>query len=213
MSAFLGFRTTAEDGSLIDQIHERKAAERGGGKIADPADQLAYIVSAVKPGRKIRFTLHNTRTDKHLTYQVETARGPVAISDSCSLAMMLSRPVLGRRRFVSVLTAGSDNEGSYTYLGTIFDRGEDKPWKVYGSYGARLTRWHYYRGKKSPIGPEAVSVRAWLWLWCSLIAGKALPEGVRFWHEGRCGRCGRTLTDPESCARGLGPTCAGKGAA
>lgn len=195
MSVSLGSRTNAEDGSLIDQIRER-TVERKGGKIQSPADQLAYIVSAVRPGRKIRFTLHNTRTNKHLTYQVETARGPVAAGE-------------GRRRFVSVLT-GSDNEGSYTYLGTIFDRVEGKSWKAYGGHRVRLTRWHYYLGKKSTIGAEAVSARAWLWLWCLLVAGRALPVNAQFWHEGRCGRCGRTLTDPESCVRGLGPICAGK---
>jgi hypothetical protein len=29
-------------------------------------------------------------------------------------------------------------------------------------------------------------------------------------HEGKCGRCGRTLTVPESIDRGIGPECAGK---
>lgn len=188
-----GHGSTFEPGDIgLDTV------ELGGGKIQSSADQLAYIVSAVRPGRKIRFTLHNTRTDKHLTYQVETARGPVAAGE-------------GRRRFVSVLT-GPDNEGSYAYLGTIFDRVEGKSWKAYKGHRERLTRWHYYLGKKSSIGAEAVSARAWLWLWCSLIVGKVFPEGVQFWHEGRCGRCGRTLTDPESISRGLGPICAGKGA-
>ena len=32
---------------------------------------------------------------------------------------------------------------------------------------------------------------------------------AEFWHEGKCGRCGRPLTDPESIARGIGPICAG----
>jgi hypothetical protein len=40
------------------------------------------------------------------------------------------------------------------------------------------------------------------------------PEAacIRFGHEvGSCGRCGSPLTDPESIARGIGPTCASKG--
>lgn len=179
--------------------------ERGGGKIANPADQLAYIVSAVRPGRKIRFTLHNTRTDKHLTYQVETARGPAAAGE-------------GRRRFVSVLT-GSDNEGSYTYLGTIFDRGPDRylwRWSWWGRNhhaGAIKTRWQYHYGAKSKVGRKAVSQAGFMFLMVSLIPEyPSLPSWYQFWHEGRCGRCGRTLTDPESCARGLGSVCAGKGA-
>lgn len=33
-------------------------------------------------------------------------------------------------------------------------------------------------------------------------------EHVEFFHEGKCGRCGRALTDPESIERGIGPECA-----
>lgn len=34
--------------------------------------------------------------------------------------------------------------------------------------------------------------------------------GFELRHEGRCGRCGRRLTVPESIDSGLGPTCAAK---
>lgn len=33
------------------------------------------------------------------------------------------------------------------------------------------------------------------------------PETVRFMHAGRCCRCGRVLTVPESIASGIGPEC------
>ena len=35
-------------------------------------------------------------------------------------------------------------------------------------------------------------------------------ETVQVWHEGRCGKCGRKLTVPESLTSGLGPECAGR---
>jgi hypothetical protein len=34
-----------------------------------------------------------------------------------------------------------------------------------------------------------------------------LPNFIEIWHEGRCGKCGRTLTVPDSIANGLGPEC------
>lgn len=37
-----------------------------------------------------------------------------------------------------------------------------------------------------------------------------LMEKADIWHEGRCGRCSKELTVPESIAIGLGPTCAGR---
>ena len=35
-----------------------------------------------------------------------------------------------------------------------------------------------------------------------------LPDTCSFYPSGRCGRCGRLLTTPESIERGLGPECA-----
>lgn len=35
-----------------------------------------------------------------------------------------------------------------------------------------------------------------------------LNKNFEFYHEGKCGRCGRSLTDPESIKRGIGPACA-----
>lgn len=37
-----------------------------------------------------------------------------------------------------------------------------------------------------------------------------LPEQLEVWHEGKCCRCGRKLTDPVSVERGIGPECYGK---
>jgi len=41
-------------------------------------------------------------------------------------------------------------------------------------------------------------------------AGNLTPlheAGFDLHHEGKCGRCGRELTDPDSISRGLGPDC------
>ncbi len=91
--------------------------------------------------------------------------------------------------FVSVLT-GPD---FYEYLGCIFDR------KVYS------------HGRKSRIALDAPSAVAFAWVWKKLSGGDMHSE-LAIYHEGRCGRCGRRLTTPESVATGLGPVCATRGA-
>jgi Family of unknown function (DUF6011) len=90
--------------------------------------------------------------------------------------------------FVSVLT-GADNDNSYTYLGTIFSDGA------------------YRHGRKSRISPDAPSAKAFDWTWQNR---ERLPANVKVNHEGKCGRCGRTLTVPESIESGFGPECIGK---
>jgi hypothetical protein len=89
--------------------------------------------------------------------------------------------------FVSVLT-GPDNENSYSYLGFI--------------------RRDLYRhgGAKAKIAQDAPSARAFAWFYQKLTQ-QTLPPSLQFWHEGRCGRCGRTLTVPSSIASGFGPEC------
>lgn len=92
--------------------------------------------------------------------------------------------------FVSLLT-GADNEASYAYLGTL------------------RAQQGYAHGRKSRVGADAPGVVAFAWAYDALRNG-VMPAQLECWHEGRCGRCGRALTVPESLARGLGPECAGR---
>lgn len=90
--------------------------------------------------------------------------------------------------FVAVLT-GAD---SYEYVGFIRNRAV----YVHGGHRSRIAR-------------TAKSHMAFGWTWAHLTAGR-MPETLTVWHEGRCGKCGRRLTDPESIASGLGPICGGR---
>lgn len=92
--------------------------------------------------------------------------------------------------FFVALMNGPDNCGSYAFLGTIFDSTT------------------FVHSRKSKVGKDAPSVRAFSWLWSRLSAERDF-EPAEFWHEGKCGRCARKLTVPESIASGIGPVCAG----
>lgn len=85
--------------------------------------------------------------------------------------------------FVSLLTGPEE----YNYLGTIFPD------------GFRLTA-------KSTMRPDSTPVRAFQYFLRNLSAG-TIPEELEVRHEGRCGKCGRPLTHPESIDTGLGPIC------
>jgi Family of unknown function (DUF6011) len=99
----------------------------------------------------------------------------------------------GHAWFVSVLT-GPENTADYQYAGLIR-----------GAAGGPTFAWT----GRSRLASSAPSVEAFRWTFARLALGH-MPGNVEIWHEGRCGRCGRALTVPESIALGLGPECAGR---
>lgn len=94
--------------------------------------------------------------------------------------------------FVDVLN-GSDNTHDYAFIGTI-----------------RNTMFCW--SPKGGIGYEAPCVEAIRWTVDHFSKG-IYPCTLEVWHEGRCGRCGRLLTVPESIQTGIGPECARRAAA
>lgn len=90
--------------------------------------------------------------------------------------------------FVSVLT-GSDNTSDYSYIGFIKNG-------------------QFVWGKKSHIGINAPSVEVFRTIFNFISVNNYIPNKIEIWHEGKCCRCGRTLTVPESIESGVGPECA-----
>lgn len=104
----------------------------------------------------------------------------------------------GTRHFVSLLT-GPDNLHDYTYIGMLSSPLVDTQ---------RHAAPHLILTAKSKLPATATPVAVLNWA-LQVIAGlRPLPPGYSIQHEGRCGRCGRTLTVPESIERGIGPECA-----
>lgn len=98
----------------------------------------------------------------------------------------------GQRHYVKVLS-GPNNEADYRYFGTIFGG----------------TNFRHGAPDKTTITPEAPSATAFRWVW-SHIESPDLLTKIEVHHEGKCCRCGRTLTVPESIESGIGPECASK---
>ncbi len=92
--------------------------------------------------------------------------------------------------FVSMMF-GPDNSNDYVYIGLYIPQ----------DHSLRLTA-------KSRIKEDSTPAKVFQWAVRMVAAGKELPEGYAIQHEGRCGRCGRRLTVPESIESGIGPECA-----
>jgi hypothetical protein len=94
----------------------------------------------------------------------------------------------GDVHFVSTMY-GSDNTADYAYLGVIKN----------GQF--TLTA-------KSRFTNDSPQAKAFGWAFDHIMGADRIPDVLEFWHEGRCGRCARLLTVPESIANGIGPECA-----
>lgn len=137
-------------------------------------------------GGKAIFTLFNEETHTRYTYLVEKKAYKIGLKE-------------GSCYWVSLLT-GPHNISDYTYLGSL-RTDKDRTFTL---------------SIKSRVGQaDLPSVQAISWLLARIAsfergAREDVTAGpLKFWHAGRCGRCNRALTVPESLAQGIGPECAG----
>jgi len=127
---------------------------------------------------KALVTAESEKTGNHLTFKVKQCKD----YDGNKV----------KRWFVSVLS-GPDNEDSYSYIGLLDGRG-----------GVAVPEFRLTAKSRYP--ETATCVRGFKYMWSHLVAGN-LPPSMTLRHHGKCGRCGRTLTVPESIDRGIGPEC------
>lgn len=92
--------------------------------------------------------------------------------------------------FFVKLLHGPDNEEDYQYIGCYYSDTE---------YFNPCKTW---KERLSFTWPPAL--RAIKYFFEKI---DCVPDNLIVYHEGRCGRCGRKLTTPESIERGLGPEC------
>lgn len=129
------------------------------------------------------FTLRSVKTGKRFTYRVSRAK------DS------MEKPI--NLWFVSILV-GPDNYLNYKYIGVI------RPLR--DSVAQDINEYIFVTTGKSKLPAEAKEVKAIQYV-IDVLRSKPVVDGVEIWHSGKCGRCGRMLTVPESIASGFGPEC------
>ena len=126
-----------------------------------------------------------SRSGKHYTYKVKRAKDR---DDGPAHAPL--------RWFVNLLS-GPDNTGDFTYIGLLEQRD-----------GYRL---NFRLTSASRLGKNTAPVAGFAWLVRNIVDENEKKLGqARVFHEGRCSRCNRKLTDPVSISTGIGPVCAGR---
>lgn len=123
------------------------------------------------------FTVVNEKTNNRFTFRVRKAGWGTSNVKSDIF-------------YISVLT-GSDNNSCYTFLGSYFG-GKNQM---------------YRHSPKSKIGSSAVSNKVINWFFQQYFKNPNVYTTVKVYHSGKCGKCGKKLTTPESIKSGLGPYC------
>lgn len=129
------------------------------------------------------FTLRSLKTGTRYTYRVSRAKDKE------------DKPI--NLWFVSFLT-GPDNYMNYSYIGVI------RPNATSGTTQDYI----FVTTGRSKLPMEAPPCKAIAYV-IDVLRSRPNVPGVEIWHAGKCGRCGRMLTVPESIASGYGPECLG----
>lgn len=88
------------------------------------------------------------------------------------------------------------------------DNNNDKSYRFIGAV-SKQEGYKYSNKARHDFKPDCNSNKALIWFFEKLLNGtlKTNHPYVKVYHEGRCGRCGRRLTTPQSLKIGLGPEC------
>lgn len=73
-------------------------------------------------------------------------------------------------------------------------------------YIGLIKNFNFHYSRKSTIERDSKSVIVFDYVLLNLWQD-TLNDRIEIYHDGRCGKCGRQLTDPESVQSGLGPYC------
>ena len=136
--------------------------------------------------------------------QLTTADSAVAFLLAGNATITLVSKKTGNR-FTYRIRAGYTDAGTKPYLWFIsLLRGENNESDY--SYLGRITNNQLFIGRKVPkpndISRSCPSALAFDYFWQHLSRGN-IPPLLEIWHEGKCGRCNKKLTVPESIEIGI----------
>lgn len=158
-----------------------------------------------------QFTVHSMGGKKLALYSKSEASKLIGLLLACKPLAKASKPVSKPSGIdLTPVPAGRyavpGEDGKLRFV--IIDKPEDGKWKGYAFVKIQASDDRYPLGRQYPnsnsyVGKSPELVKA--------IAANPSEASKRYGHKiGKCGVCGRTLTDEVSRANGIGPICAEK---
>lgn len=98
-----------------------------------------------------------------------------------------------------------ENENKFIYfLNTL--HGYDKTYAGVIWFNDKTQEFQFSQGKKGQVASKELNIRSLIFVLNKLLKNETV-QYLDVFHTGRCGKCGKKLTTPESILTGLGPTC------
>ena len=130
-----------------------------------------------------RYTIQNRTTGEHRTFVIRTQPKDAKFAPGTRVAALLTGP-------------DNDSDASYQGFGFVNEDGIRVWTAKRGTPDGKKSAWEHYA--------------AMLWSLAVDAGHSPYAEKYSFLMEGRCIKCNRVLTEPESIRSGIGPVCAGR---
>ena len=130
---------------------------------------------------KSEFTFLSLKTDVRIRYKLQRK-------------VAEQRGKKGQDEYIYFLNTFTD--GEYKYAGVLF-------------YDDVMRQFKFGRGQRGLLNYSHINIKSLLFVLNQLNI-ENYNLSLKVYHVGKCGRCGRKLTTPESILTGLGPECSKK---
>jgi hypothetical protein len=100
------------------------------------------------------------------------------------------------------------NENSFVYFVSII-KGHDSIYAGHLTFDESDNTFKFKQGNKGQIQANDLTIRSLVFVLNKLIRNETVGN-LEVFHVGKCGKCGKKLTTPESILTGLGPQCCKK---
>lgn len=108
-------------------------------------------------------------------------------------------------KFQIVKKDSTNSKYKYVYFLNVIS-GHEKIYAGHLFFNEDTRMFEFNQGKKGKVAANELNIRSLLFVLNKLIRCEHVGN-LEVFHVGKCGKCGKKLTTPESILTGLGPTC------
>jgi hypothetical protein len=139
---------------------------------------------------------------KFKEYQIPDYDGMLRFITGGSAIFTIKNEKSGNRFTYKFKQNQGDPSVFWVYMLCLSNNDDQKSYKFLGGFSQQKG----FLNSQSAQIKGTMGVMAIEW-WCKSLLIKNIPKTVKMYHLSKCGRCGKSLTNPDSIISGFGPEC------